>query len=90
MAGYIRAAFSLAYEHYVSHALYCRASALVFPGLCPCLMTVIPDFLSKPGKAVKFKSNSLFLLLLVIAIIVFLCPEVGILRSEQACSTVIP
>ena len=46
--------------------------------------------MSKAGKAVKFKSNSLFLLLLVIAIIVFLCPEVGILRSEQACFAVIP
>lgn len=47
-------------------------------------MTVIPDFLSKAGKARKFKSNSLFLLLFVIAIIVFSCPEVGISRSEQA------
>ena len=53
-------------------------------------MAVIPDCFSKAGKAVKFKSNSLFLLLLVIVIIVFLCPEVGILRSEQACSAVIP
>ena len=53
-------------------------------------MTVIPDCFSKAGKAVKFKSNSLFLLLFVIAVIVFLCPEVGILRSKQACSAVIP
>ena len=53
-------------------------------------MGCYPNFLSKAGKAVKFKSNSLFLLLLKIAIIVFLCPEVGILRSEQACFAVIP
>ena len=78
------AAFSLAYEHYVCHALYCRAAVFGFAVLCPCLMAVIPDCFSKAGKAVKFKSNSLFLLLLIIAIIVFLCPEVGILRSEQA------
>lgn len=47
-------------------------------------MAVIPDCFSKAGKAVKFKSNSLFLLLFVIVIIVFSCPEVGILRSKQA------
>ena len=80
----IRAAFSLAYEHYVCHALYCRASAFEFAGLCPCLMTVIPDFLSKAGKARDVKGNSAFPFIIFIAIIVFSCPEVGILRSKQA------
>ena len=47
-------------------------------------MAVIPDCFSKAGKAREFKSNSLFLLLFVIVIIVFSCPEVGILRSKQA------
>ena len=78
------AAFSLAYEHYVCRAFCCWAAAFRFPGFCPCLMTAIPDFLSKAGKAREFKSNSLFLLLFVIVIIVFSCPEVGILRSKQA------
>lgn len=47
-------------------------------------MTVIPDFLSKPGKARDVKGNSAFPFIIFIAIIVFSCPEVEILRSKQA------